>query len=504
LELDAVREAIAPALADPKIEKIAHNLKYDKIVLANAGFEICAPIFDTMIAAHVLDSTRMTYKMDALAMDLLQHRCIPITDMIGSGKKQTTMDTVPTDMVATYAAEDAEVTFRLAEKLRPMLAAENLDALFHNLEMPLLPVLADMERAGIRVDPQMLKTMEVELSKQADALREQIIEAAGRMFNVDSPKQLAVILFDELELPVVKKTKTGPSTDSGVLEELAATCGQQTNIPALVLDYRKLTKLISTYLKRLTESINPKTNRVHTSFHQASVATGRLSSSDPNLQNIPIRTEQGRLIRSAFVADEGFVLLAADYSQVELRMLAHFCQDPTLLQAFADDQDIHRIVAAEVFSISPEDVTSDQRGVAKTVNFGIIYGQTAFGLAKTLRIPRGEAGEFIKRYKKQFPKIDEFLGQCIEEAKANGYVETIFHRRRKIPEIDAPNPQRRNAAERLAINSVVQGSAADLIKQAMINIAKIIRDDSEKYPAKMLLQIHDELVGARAGDGDGQ
>ncbi len=494
LDIDAVRNAVGAALADLKIEKIAHNLKYDEIVLTNNGFEIAGPIFDTMIAAHVLDSTRMTYKMDALAADLLGHRCIPISDLIGTGKKQTTMDTVPTDIVTVYAAEDAEVTFRLAEKLRPMLAAENLDSLFNDLEMPLLPVLTDMERTGIRVDPQMLKTMEVQLSKQADALREQIIDAAGRQFNVDSPRQLAVILFDEMDLPVVKKTKTGPSTDSGVLEELASTCSEQTNLPELVLDYRKLTKLISTYLKRLTECINPQTNRVHTSFHQASVATGRLSSSDPNLQNIPIRTEQGRLIRSAFVADDGCVLLAADYSQVELRMLAHFCQDPTLLQAFADDQDIHRIVAAEVFSKSPDDITSDERGVAKTVNFGIIYGQTAFGLAKTLRIPRGEAGDFIKRYKQRFPKIDEFLQQCIEEAKANGYVETIFHRRRKIPEIDAPNPQRRNAAERLAINSVVQGSAADLIKQAMINIAKIIRDNPAQNPAKMLLQIHDELV----------
>jgi DNA polymerase-1 len=293
-----------------------------------------------------------------------------------------------------------------------------------------------------------------------------------------------------MELPVLKKTKTGPSTDSSVLEELAGMC--DTPIPALVLDYRKLTKLISTYLKALGECIHPTTGRVHTSFHQAAVATGRLSSSDPNLQNIPIRTEQGRLIRSAFVADDGYVLLSADYSQVELRMLAHFCGDETLTAAFQDDQDIHRIVAAEVFGVALKDVTPDQRARAKTVNFGIIYGQTGFGLAKTLRIGRNEASAFIRQYRARFPKIDVFLKSCVEQAKHQGYVETIFRRRRNIPDIDAKNPQQRAAAERLAINSVVQGSAADLIKQAMVNIAETIAVD--KRPSKMLLQIHDELV----------
>jgi DNA polymerase-1 len=402
------------------------------------------------------------------------------------------MDAVPTETVAPYAAEDADIALRLAALLRPQLEAEGLDELFNNLEMPLLPVLADMERTGIRVDCQQLKAMSVELSGEADRLHDQIIDAAGRPFNPDSPKQLGEILFEVLGFPVVKRTKTGPSTDSGVLEQLASEHADKPAIPALILEYRKLTKLIGTYLKALGECIHPSTERVHTSFHQAGTATGRLSSSDPNLQNIPIRTEQGRRIRSAFVADEGCQLLAADYSQVELRMLAHFCRDETLMQAFADDQDIHAIVAAEVFGVPLAEVSPEQRSRAKGVNFGIIYGQTAYGLARGLQIPRKEAADFISTYHRRFPRIREFLDDCIQQAKENGYVETIFKRRRNITEIDARNPQARAAAERLAINSVVQGSAADLIKQAMVNLDRRIRED--EHPARMLLQIHDELV----------
>ncbi|MBN1554623.1 MAG: DNA polymerase I [Phycisphaerae bacterium] len=490
LDVDYVRQKLGKILADEWIVKIGHNLKYDKIVLDGAGLPLAGAMFDTMIAAHVLDSSRMTYKLDAIALDLLNHQCIPIGDVIGRGRNAVTMDNVPTEIVAPYAAEDADVALRLAAALEPMLKAEGLDEPFEKQEMPLMPVLAEMEETGIRVEPETLKRMEVNLSKEADSLRDHILQAAGRPFNPDSPKQLGEVLFTDLELPVIKKTKTGPSTDSEVLEELAGMCDSP--IPALVLDYRKLTKLISTYLKALGECIHPTTGRVHTSFHQASVATGRLSSSDPNLQNIPIRTEQGRLIRSAFVADDGYVLLSADYSQVELRMLAHFCRDETLTAAFQDDQDIHRIVAAEVFGVPLAEVTSDQRARAKTVNFGIIYGQTGFGLARTLRIGRNEAGAFIKKYRGRFPKIDEFLKACVDQAKNQGYVETIFGRRRNIPGIDAKNPQERAAAERLAINSVVQGSAADLIKQAMVNISQTITAD--KRPSKMLLQIHDELV----------
>jgi len=489
LDAELVRDKFGPVLANPTIEKIGQNLKYDLIVLNNAGYRVAGKFFDTMVAAHVLDSTRMTYKMDALAAEFINHRCIPITGVIGRGKSQVTIDTVPTDMVAIYAAEDADVTLRLADALGEMLAAEpGLADLFDDLEMPLLPVLTEMEESGISLDPQALKRMEIDLSKQVDELRDKIIESAGRQFNPDSPKQLAVVLFEDLALPVIKKVKTGPSTDSGVLEELAC----QHELPGIVLEYRKLTKLLGTYVKSLAASINSRTGRVHTSFHQTGTATGRLSSSDPNLQNIPIRTPQGRKIRAAFIAPPGTLLLSADYSQIELRMLAHLCGDRKLCEAFAADQDIHRIVAAEVFGVPVDEVTSEQRGRAKTVNFGIIYGQTAHGLSRTLRISRTEAGEYIRSYRSRFPKIDKFLKSCIAHAQEHGYVETILARRRNIPEIDSRNPQRRAFAERLALNSVVQGSAADLIKRAMINIAS--RLTAETRPSRMLLQIHDELV----------
>lgn len=490
LEIDFVRDKLSPLLADEGIEKIGHNLKYDRIVLHRAGLPLRGPLFDTMIAAHVLDSSRPTYKLDAVAMEFLNHRCIPITDVIGRGRGAVTMDQVPTDIVAPYAAEDADVAFRLAEVLRAKLQAEGLREPFEKQEMPLLPVLAEMEERGVRIDPETLRRMEADLSKEADELREQILRTAGRPFNPDSPRQLAEVLFADLHLPVVKNTRTGPSTDSEVLEELAALCDSP--LPGLVLDYRRLTKLVSTYLKSLAECIHPITRRVHTSFHQAATATGRLSSSDPNLQNIPVRTDQGRRIRSAFVAEKGYVLLSADYSQVELRMLAHFCRDETLTAAFQNDQDVHRIVAAEVFGVPVPDVTPQQRARAKTVNFGIIYGQTSFGLARTLGIGRTEAGAFIRKYRARFPRIEEFLRACVEQARRNGYVETIFGRRRKIPGLDAKNPSERAAAERLAINSVVQGSAADLIKQAMVNIAETIA--AENRPSRMLLQIHDELL----------
>ncbi|HDZ21626.1 hypothetical protein LCGC14_0094820 [marine sediment metagenome] len=488
LPVEAVRKQLGPILADKTVEKIGHNLKFDRLVLQNAGFEIAGKSFDTMVAAHVLDSSRMTYKLDAIAADLLDHQCIPIEEVIGRGRNQTTMDAVPIDIVAPYAAEDADVTFRLADVLTEQLDTEGLTGLFADLEMPLLPVLADMERRGILVDLQRLRRMEIELSGSADKLRKRIIKLAGREFNPDSPKQLAHILYEEMELPVLKKTKTGPSTDASVLGQLAV----EHELPAVVLDYRKLAKLVSTYLKALVGYVHPKTGRVHTSFHQAGTATGRLSSSDPNLQNIPIRTDEGRRIRSAFVAPKGQVLLSADYSQVELRVLAHLCEDETLTQAFVDDQDIHRIVAAEVFDVDIDEVTDEQRSRAKAVNFGIIYGQTAFGLSVALRISRGEAAEFIHRYHSRFPRIHDFLDTCIAQAKQRGHIETIFGRRRRITDIDASNPQRRAAAERLAINSVVQGSAADLIKQAMINIAD--RIDREQRPSRMLLQIHDELL----------
>ena len=488
LDVELVAEKLGGVLADENIEKIGQNIKYDIIVLARAGMEVAGELFDTMIAAHVLDSSRMTYKLDALVAEMLNHRCIPIEEVIGRGRHQTTMDAVPVETVAPYAAEDADVTLRLADVLASRLADEGLADLMTRLEMPLLPVLVAMERRGVTVDPAALNRMASTLSSRADALRDRILELAGRPFNVDSPKQLAEVLFTDLDLPVLKKKKTGPSTDSSVLSELAIAH----ELPGLVLDYRKLMKLLGTYLKALGQRIHPRTGRVHTSFHQAGTATGRLSSSDPNLQNIPIRTDEGRQVRSAFVASEGNVLMSADYSQVELRVLAHLCQDPTMMAAFHAGQDIHRTVAAEVFGVPVDEVTVEQRSRAKGVNFGIVYGQTAFGLSVALRIPRGEAAEFIKRYKQRFGLIEEYLQECVAFAKSNGYVETIFGRRRPIAEISARNPQRRAQAERLAINTVVQGSAADLIKQAMINIDARIR--REGRPSQMLLQIHDELV----------
>lgn len=488
LSLDDVRRVIGPILADERVAKVGHNLKYDYIVLRQHGFELRGKLLCTMIAAHVLDSTRDSYSLNVLGAEICGHRSIPIEDLIGRGRNQTTMDKVPLDVVTIYAGEDADVSLRLADCLERELRHEGLLDLLENLEMPLMPVLVEMERHGIRVDPQALKRMQVTLGERAEQLRRRIIQSAGCDFNPDSPKQLADVLFEVLKLQPLRKTKSGYSTDSDVLGQLAA----DHELPSLVLDYRKLTKLLGTYAVALGQCIHPGTCRIHTSFNQTGTATGRLSSSDPNLQNIPIRTEEGRQVRSAFVADEGCLLLSADYSQVELRVLAHLCQDPKLIAAFAADEDIHRIVAAEVFGVKLDEVTSQMRSRAKTVNFGIIYGQTAFGLAATLRIKQGEARDFIQAYRSRFPQIDQFLQSCVAAARQNGYVETIFGRRRRIHGIDARNPSERALAERLAINSVVQGSAADLIKQAMVNIDR--RITRENRPSRMLLQIHDELL----------
>ncbi len=488
LDVEIVRKALAGVLADPKIEKIGQNLKYDSIVLAAAGMPLAGPMFDTMLAAYVLDAGRGSFGLDSLAAEILNHKCIPYHEVAGTGKNQRKMNEVPVEQVSVYAAEDADVALRLSEKLRAELEREGLTGLFEKVEMALMPVLARMETNGVRVDPAELNRQKIELSKQSDVLRDRIISAAGCRFNPDSPKQLAEVLFDKLHLPVLKRKKTGPSTDVSVLIELAALH----EVPQLLLEYRQVMKLLSTYLVGLGECIHPATGRVHTSFNQTGTATGRLSSSAPNLQNIPIRTELGRRIRAAFVAEDGNVLISADYSQVELRILAHLCGDETMIAAFDADRDIHRIVAAEVFGVPADEVTPEQRSRAKTVNFGIIYGQTAFGLAKTLRIGRAEAKQFIDSYRARFPRIQEFLAECVAQAKAGGWVETLAGRRRRIEGFDSKNQQRRALAERLAINSVVQGSAADLIKIAMINIHH--RLDDEHRPARMLLQIHDELL----------
>jgi len=546
LALDDLHRALAPVLTNPAVQKIGHDIKTTILALRTSDQRqvtsgqpsdqrqaardksgalplfsgistedndserqdspslvagrlslvagLAAPYFDTMIAAHVLDSSRLSYSLDALAADVLQHRVMPVEELLGRGKQRITLDQAPVAAVTAFACETADAALRLADTFEPQLRSDGLWPLFADLEMELLPVLTDMEIRGVAIDRAALDRIGMDFEKKAAVLRDRIVNIAHTQanapasFNPDSPKQLADVLFTRLKLPVVYETKTGPSTDSDVLETLAA----DHELPGLVLEYRKLQKLIGTYCQGLAKFIFPATGRIHTSFHQTGAATGRLSSSDPNLQNIPIRTEEGRLIRSAFVAGEGHLLLSADYSQVELRVLAHLCEDPTLMAAFGQNQDIHRTVAAEVFGVSPDAVTPEMRSRAKTVNFGIIYGQTAFGLAATLRISRAEAGEFIQKYRARFPKIGEFLENCVTFARANGYVETIFGRRRRIPDIENKNPNKRALAERLAINSVVQGSAADLIKQAMVNIDARIR--AEGRPSRMLLQIHDELL----------
>ena len=485
--IEVLRELLGPILADPKVRKVGHNIKYDLIVLRRAGMELAGIDFDTYLASWVLDAAG-DGRLDAVAARHLNHRCIPISDLIGSGAKAVTIDCAPTSAVAVYSGEDADLSLRLSALLGQRLEAEKLKDLFSEVEMPLVAVLADMQMAGIRIDPQELKRQELSMSHEADRLRERVMDLAGVPFNPDSPVQLAEVLFDRLGLRVIRRTKTGRSTDAGVLEELAA----EHELPAVVLEYRQLTKLLGTYLRALAECIHPQTHRVHASFNQAGTITGRLSSNEPNLQNIPVRSAVGRAIRSAFVAEPGCKLLSADYNQVELRVLAHFCQDRTMMDAFAAGQDIHRIVAGEVFGVPAAEVTAEQRARAKTVNFGIIYGQTAHGLAQVLRIGRTEAQEFISRYRARFPAIDAFLHQCIEQARAAGYVETILKRRRPIPDINSRNNTLRSAAERMAINSVVQGSAADLIKRAMIHIHRRITRDHR--PGRLLMQIHDELV----------
>ncbi|HEX8322857.1 MAG TPA: DNA polymerase I [Tepidisphaeraceae bacterium] len=487
-----VISALKNVLEDESIGKIGHNIKYDQLVLRNNGITLRGLKMDTMVAAFLIDSSRIQYGIDRLAVDLLHFQKIPTTDLIGKGKAQITMDQVELKKIAHYACEDADVTWRLYELLAPKLAETPiLQLLSDTVETPLVDVLAEMEFNGIGVDPAVLKEQSAVLATRIDAMRETIHQEAGGEFNIDSPKQLEKILFTDLQLPKGKKTKTGYSTDVQVLEKLAL----QAPIARHILDYRSMVKLKNTYLDNLTAYVNEKTGRIHTSFNQTGAATGRLSSSDPNLQNIPIRTDEGRRIRLAFVPGDPKkdVLLTADYSQIELRLLAHFTQEPGLLSAFKNDEDIHKAVAAEVFGVSLDQVSREQRNSAKTINFGIIYGVTAFGLSARIEgLSVSAAKDVIDRYHVRFPGIQKFFTQCVEEAREKGYVETVLGRRRPIPDITSGVINIRNYAERAAINSVVQGSAADLIKVAMVNIYRKLK--SENHPSKLLLQVHDELV----------
>jgi len=529
LDESTVLEALRPIIEDEAKPKIGHNLKYDMIVLRRAGVKLAGlwteGSCDTMVASYLIDASRPSHSLDNLALALLNRTNVSIKDLIGSGKVQKTFDQVPLEQAGPYAAEDADVSLQLAHLMMPELREKDLLKLAHEVEFPLVEVLAELEYNGILVDPSELSRQHERLEGEIKRLRAEIEDAAyealSRGFDPDSPKQLAGILFNKptdadpgLGLRVIKRGKTGPSTDAEVLEKLTQDASIETKLPQLVLDYRQLTKLVNTYLVNLAEEIHPETGRIHASFNQTVAATGRLSSSDPNLQNIPIRTDVGREIRKAFVAPEGCVLISADYSQIELRLLAHLSQDKALIEAFREGQDIHRAVAAQIHGVALQDVTKEQRNGAKMVNFGIVYGVTPFGLARRLGVSNTEAAEIIDGYKKRFPGITTFLAECIVQAQQQGYVETMLKRRRPVHEIDARNPARRALAERIAINSVVQGSAADLIKLAMIDLYKRARSASEGMNGsntprsrfglvnedllpdgvRMLLQIHDELV----------
>lgn len=501
LDPDAGLALLRPFLEDPAIGKVGHNLKYDLNALRNAGVRLAGIVGDSMVESHLVDASRSSHGLDALAEHLLGIRMIPITEVIGVPPNQRPFTEAPLDRAVPYAAEDADVALRLHRHLEPGWRQGRMAALHDEVEIPLVTVLAELEWNGIKVDADELDRQRSKLEERIVALRREISSLAPAPFNPDSPKQLAVVLFNAptseppgLGLAPVKKTKTGFSTDVEVLEKLAEDPDVAHPLPAKIVEYRQLTKLVGTYLFALKEAISRRSGRVHARFHQTGTATGRLSSSDPNLQNIPIRTDVGRDIRRAFVAEPGCRLLSADYSQIELRMLAHLSRDPALIEAFRQGVDIHRAVAAEVFGVAPESVDHAQRTVAKMVNFGIVYGITAFGLARRLGggFSRERAQRIIDDYRARFDRIGDFLESCKDAARSQGFVETILGRRRSIPQIGARSPAERAFGERIAINSVVQGSAADLIKVAMVRLLPLL---AERHPrARMLLQIHDELV----------
>ena len=482
---------LKPLLEDPAIGKVGHNIKYDLQVMRVAGVRMQGLVFDTMIADSLLEPNRSSHGLDALSRIFFNYDKIPTSDLLGKGKNQITFAEVDTRRAGEYAAEDADFTWRLYQALAPRMRGSHVEPLFRDTEMPLVEVLAEMEFNGMSLDSALLAKLGEEMHGRLVELTKRIHAAAGRTFNIESPKQLGEILFDELGLTVVRKTKTGRSTDAETLETLA---GQTDHpVPRLILEYRELAKLKNTYIDTLPTMVTRRTGRLHASFHQTGAITGRLSSSDPNLQNIPIRTETGKRIREAFIADSpDHTLLIADYSQIELRLLAHFCQDPALMAAFREGQDIHRAVAAQVNNVPIDAVTSAQRSAAKAVNFGIIYGQTPFGLAKSLGITQTDAKTFIETYFARYPGIRRFIDKCVADAREKGYAETILGRRRAIDELQSRNPAQRGFGERIAVNTVVQGSAADLIKRAMIDVHSAIQRG--ELPVKMLIQVHDELV----------
>ncbi|MGF7482625.1 DNA polymerase I [Providencia sp. SP181] len=492
LPLDEVLQAMKPILESEKILKIGQNLKYDAEVLENYGIELKGIGYDTMLESYVLNSVAGMgrHDMDSLAERHLNHKTVSFEEIAGKGKKQLTFNQIALEEAANYAAEDADVTLLLHQALYPQVEAEpKLKHIFENIEMPLVPVLVRMERKGVLINAATLAAQSKVITARLAELEKEAFELAGEEFNLASPKQLQTILFEKLQLPVIKKTPSGAaSTNEEVLEELALNHA----LPKLLLEHRSLAKLKSTYTDKLPLMINPRTGRVHTSYHQAVTATGRLSSRDPNLQNIPVRTEEGRRIRQAFVARDGYKVMAADYSQIELRIMAHLSQDKGLLTAFAEGKDIHKATAAEVFGIPLDEVTSDQRRSAKAINFGLIYGMSAFGLARQLGIPRGEAQRYMDLYFERYPGVLRYMENTRLQASEQGYVETLEGRRLYLADIKSSNGMRRKAAEREAINAPMQGTAADIIKKAMIAVDNWLQ--TEKPQADMLMQVHDELV----------
>ena len=493
LDRDAVLKSLKPILEDPAKAKVGQHAKYDINVLANASTPITVKgvAFDTMLESYVLDSTATRHDMDSLALKYLNHSTIRFEDIAGKGAKQLTFDQIALEQAGPYAAEDADVTLRLHQELWGRLeAVPSLAKVLRDIEIPLVPVLARIERNGALVDAKLLGEQSVELGEKLVELERKAFEIAGEEFNLASPKQLGVILYEKLGYPVISKTAKGqPSTAEAVLAELAE---QDYELPKVLMQYRTLSKLKSTYTDKLPEQINPRTGRIHTSYHQAVAATGRLSSSDPNLQNIPIRTAEGRRIRQAFVAPKGYKLMAADYSQIELRIMAHLAKDKGLLDAFHHDLDVHRATAAEVFGVALEEVTSDQRRKAKAINFGLIYGMSAFGLAKQIDVERKEAQAYIDRYFARYPGVLTYMESTRAQAAEQGYVETVYGRRLYLPEIHAQNQAMRKGAERAAINAPMQGTAADIIKRAMIAVDGWLQDSG--IDARIILQVHDELV----------
>jgi DNA polymerase-1 len=490
LDRDRVLQALKPLLEDPERAKVGQHLKYDAHILSHYDIRLAGMRFDTMLESYVWNSVATRHDMDSSAARYLGMSTIKFEDVAGKGAKQITFNQVPVDRASEYAAEDADVTMRLHKTLWPQIETlPALKTLYQEIEQPLVPVLQRMEQRGVLLDREMLRVQSREIAKELQELVIQAHKEAGAEFNIESPKQLQQILFEKLQIPVLRKTPTGqPSTAEDVLEELAETYP----LPRIIMDYRVLAKLKSTYTDKLPEQINERTGRVHTSYHQAVAQTGRLSSADPNLQNIPIRRPEGRRIRKAFIAPPGYVLVAADYSQIELRIMAHLSNDPGLLEAFANDRDVHQATAAEVFGVPLEAVNADQRRLAKTINFGLIYGMSPFGLARRLGIPRNAAQQYVDRYFARYPGVKRYMDERRSQAREDGYVETVYGRRLYLPEIRSRNRNMQQYAERSAINAPMQGTAADIIKRAMISVdAWCEREDA---PARLIMQVHDELV----------